>query len=368
MSLASALFAVAVASILLYLIPRVVQRRAVLAESTADDRFSADMRLVEVVAFDSPVDDRSVRGPLLDPVSARRRREALNMKRPANVVAARITVRDLERARAGHLARIEGRAAVIRIQRVVLVGLLAIAGVSWVAGLTGVFAWGWALVPTLLTVGVIAVGVKLSSASRHADLVERRKIAAIDSRLRVLRGDVAAAKTPAKKAAVRTSAAGKSAAKTPARATNSMNAEVESAVPDRSAAEAPAAEVPVAPGADQTVGDERANAEGETAPRAARQRRDVVVAHDVPEAVVADARWEPVSIPAPTYTLKAKAPRPAIAADEDVLPRSEHLTAVPVRPTRARILNGVDTTDDAETPATPVLDIDSALARRAAGA
>ncbi len=363
MSLASALFAVAVASILLYLIPRVVQRRAVLAESTADDRFSADMRLVEVVAFDSPVDDRSVRGPLLDPVSARRRREALNMKRPANVVAARITVRDLERARAGHLARIEGRAAVIRIQRVVLVGLLAIAGVSWVAGLTGVFAWGWALVPTLLTVGVIAVGVKLSSASRHADLVERRKIAAIDSRLRVLRGDVAAAKAPAKKAAVRTSAAGKSAAKAPARATNSMNAEVESAVPDRSAAEAPAV-----PGAGQTVGDERANAEGETAPRAARQRRDVVVAHDVPEAVVADARWEPVSIPAPTYTLKAKAPRPAIAADEDVLPRSEHLMAVPVRPTRARILNGVDTTDDAETPATPVLDIDSALARRAAGA
>ncbi len=363
MSLASALFAVAVASILLYLIPRVVQRRAVLAESTADDRFSADMRLVEVVAFDSPVDDRSVRGPLLDPVSARRRREALNMKRPANVVAARITVRDLERARAGHLARIEGRAAVMRIQRAVLVGLLAIAGVFWVAGLTGVFAWGWALVPTLLTVGVIAVGVKLSRASRHADLVERRKIASIDSRLRVLRGDVAAAKAPAKKAAVRTSAAGKSAAKVPARATNSMNAEVESVVPDRSAAEAPAV-----PGAGQTVGDERANAEGETAPRAARQRRDVVVAHDVPEAVVADARWEPVSIPAPTYTLKAKAPRPAIAADEDVLPRSEHLAAVPVRPTRARILNGVDTTDDAETPATPVLDIDSALARRAAGA
>lgn len=352
MSLASALFAVAVASILLYLIPRVVYRRAVLADSTVDDRFSAHMRLIDVNGLESPIDDRSVRGPVLDPVSAHRRREALNMKRPANVVAARITVRDLERARAGHLARIEGRAAVLRIQRAILVALLTIAAATWVAGLTGGFAWGWALIPTVLAGGVIVAGVKLSAARRHADLVERRKIAALESRLRVLRGEVVTAKLPATK-------------------TSGMNTPAATRVatePARSAAETSTANTPMSAGNDQTMSVERATAEDRTEVRAARQRRDVVVAHDIPEAVVADARWEPVRIPAPTYTLKAKAPRPAIAADEDVLPRSEHLTPVPVRPSRARILNAVETVDDSEAPSTPILDIDSALARRAAGA
>lgn len=331
MSLSSAVFALVVAIILLYLIPQAVHRRAVLAESTADDRFSPRMRMLPVDA-DAPVTlARSVRGPVLDPVSAKKRLEARDMKRPTAPVAARMTARDISAARAKHAARIAERAAAVRRRQILVLTLFAASVAMWIVGFTTNLSAAWALIPTTMLIAVLEAGRRVAASYRRADLASRKSIAMLERRLRQmnLRDEVAE----------------------PIPNTSPAD-DVEAPTAPKHAA-APVVEEEAAPVAE--VVEEEATKEEEPTP--------VVVAEDVPEAVVADVTWDPIVLPAPSYTLKATAQRPAITPDADVLPSREKLTSTPMRPMRASMLNAGEAEVDV-TPTAPAIDIDSALARR----
>lgn len=320
MSLSSAVFALLVAIVLLYLIPQAVQRRAVLAESTANDRFSPHMRVLNVTADGAPVTlARSVRGPVLDPVSAKRRTEAREMKRPTAPVAARMTARDISAARAKHAAQIAERAAAVKRHQILVGTLLALTLTLLVVGLTTNLSAAWALIPGGALGAVLEAGRRVAASYCRADLQARKSIAQLERRLR------------------------------------QMNLRDE--VPNTSPADevkAPAA--PKHAAAPVEVADE---VEAPSVVEAAL----VVEAREVPEAIVADVPWVPVAIPAPSYTLKASAPRPAIAPDADVLPSAEKAARVPLRPVRASMLNA-SPAEAEEAYEAPAIDIDSALARR----
>lgn len=328
MSLSSAVFALLVAIVLLYLIPQAVQRRAVLAESTADDRFSPHMRVLNVTADGAPVTlARSVRGPVLDPVSAKRRTEAREMKRPTAPVAARMTARDISAARAKHAAQIAERAAAVKRRQILAGTLLALTLTLLVVGLTTNLSAAWALIPGGALIAVLEAGRRVAASYRRADLQARKSIAQLERRLRQM----------------------------------NLRDEVAEPIPNTSPAddvEAPAA--PKHAAAPVEVEDE---VEDEAEAPSVVEAAPVVEAREVPEAIVADVQWDPIAIPAPSYTLKASAPRPAITPDADVLPSAEKAARVPMRPVRASMLNA-SPAEAEEAYEAPAIDIDSALARR----
>lgn len=330
MSLSSAVFALLVAIVLLYLIPQAVQRRAVLAESTADDRFSPHMRVLNVTAEGTPVTlARSVRGPVLDPVSAKRRTEAREMKRPTAPVAARMTARDISAARAKHAAQIAERAAAVKRRQILAGTLLALTLTLLVVGLTTNLSAAWALIPGAALVAVLEAGRRVAASYRRADLQARKSIAQLERRLRQM----------------------------------NLRDEVAEPIPNTSPAddvEAPAA--PKHAAAPVEIEDEIED-EVETEAPSVVEAAPVVEAREVPEAIVADVQWDPIAIPAPSYTLKASAPRPAITPDADVLPSAEKAARVPMRPVRASMLNA-SAAEAEEAYEAPAIDIDSALARR----
>ncbi|WP_250505013.1 hypothetical protein [Bowdeniella massiliensis] len=328
MSLSSAVFALLVAIVLLYLIPQAVQRRAVLAESTADDRFSPHMRVLNVTADGAPVTlARSVRGPVLDPVSAKKRTEAREMKRPTAPVAARMTARDISVARAKHAAQIAERAAAVKRRQILAGTLLALTLTLLVVGLTTSLSAAWALIPGGALIAVLEAGRRVAASYRRADLQARKSIAQLERRLRQM----------------------------------NLRDEVAEPIPNTSPAddvEAPAA--PKHAAAPVEVEDE---VEDEAEAPSVVEAAPVVEAREVPEAIVADVQWDPIAIPAPSYTLKASAPRPAITPDADVLPSAEKAARVPMRPVRASMLNA-SPAEAEEAYEAPAFDIDSALARR----
>ncbi|OKL54766.1 hypothetical protein BSZ39_02465 [Bowdeniella nasicola] len=324
MSLSSAVFAFAVAIVLLYLIPQAVHRRAVLAESTADDRFSPRMRMLPVDA-DAPVTlARSVRGPVLDPVSAKKRLEARDMLRPTAPVAARMTARDISAARAKHAARIAERAAAVRRRQILAATLLGLSVLLWVVGFATSISWAWALIPTALLAAVLEAGRRVAASYRRADLASRKSIAMLERRLRQMQ----------------------------------LRDNVAEPIPNTSPADD--VEVPTAP---KHAAAPEIEQESVPEPEIDETSAPMVVAEEVPEAVVADVSWDPVVLPAPSYTLKATAPRAAITPDEDILPSGEKLTRTPMRPTRPSMLNAGEAEAEVAPPA-PAIDIDSALARR----
>ena len=328
MSLSSAVFALLVAIVLLCLIPQAVQRRAVLAESTADDRFSPHMRVLNVTAAGTPVTlARSVRGPVLDPVSAKKRTEAREMKRPTAPVAARMTARDISVARAKHAAQIAERAAAVKRRQILAGTLLALTLTLLVVGLTTSLSAAWALIPGGALIAVLEAGRRVAASYRRADLQARKSIAQLERRLRQM----------------------------------NLRDEVAEPIPNTSPAddvEAPAA--PKHAAAPVEVEDE---VEDEAEAPSVVEAAPVVEAREVPEAIVADVQWDPIAIPAPSYTLKASAPRPAITPDADVLPSAEKAARVPMRPVRASMLNA-SPAEAEEAYEAPAFDIDSALARR----
>lgn len=254
------------------------------------------------------------------------------MKRPTAPVAARMTARDLSAARAKRAAEIAERSAAIK-RRQVLAGSLASAALilALLAGF-GVLSWAWMLIPTAALVAVLEAGRRVAASYREADLKARKTMAALERRMRALNARDA---RPAPRAG------GQSASAAP---------ELESTAQGESA---------TGQAADNPSGATEARAEESTS-APARDSAPVIVASDVPEAVVGEVRWDPVAVPAPSYTLKAPAPRRTIEPHADTLPSEEKAAAVPARPTTARMLNATDDqADDAS-----VIDVDSALARR----
>lgn len=318
--MSSAIFLIAVACVLLYLVPWAVQRRAILADSTVDDRFSPHMQLLAISGERLVHQPGAARGPVLEPRSAKRRSEAFAMKRPTAPATARITAQQLHAARERRSAEIKLRNAAIKRRQILTLTLLALTVI--VAGLGGasvISAW-WTLLPGALLAAVLVQGRRVAISYANADRKRDRRIDELERRLGHLqaRGHQTLTEIGAKR--------------------------IDKHEDDASASSA-----------------ERRSETADAKPAV----RAAITASDVPDAVIADATWEPVAIPAPTYTLKATAVRPPLKPDADVLPKAEKATSVPMRPKRATMLNGSDA-DDGVADQEPVFDLDSALARRRA--
>jgi len=300
-----------------YLVPTLVNSRQQLAEARVEDRFSTTLRVVGTGATArraSPGEHhgtRENRPYLHDP---RRRTEAPAVNRPTTPSErAAAEARRLAAARAARAAEISRRKAAAR-RRLVLTLLLAAAGTAgWSA--VGVSGMSVALgaVPTVLLVVVLVLGRRAAKIAARRNAADRAAMARLEVRAEPRR------------------------------------------VATRPAAPAPREEPAVEAPAQETA----APAVEEEAPTAA--------------APATGAPWTPVPVPAPSYTLKAAAPRrdiapyeapqpePVVAATEPVL--ESGLAGSPYAP--------VADPQPLEAPAPLVgpergLDLDSVLARRRA--
>lgn len=293
------------------------------------------------------------------------------MNRPAvrNVRALR-TERELVRARRAHAQARERRRAAASHRSVVacaLVGVLL--GVGVVAALT-VLPWWPALVPAALLAASMAAGRRAALAGQEAERRERRRIAELEAELERLTGQcstqVAASAGPQK--ATQTDkpaqAAPLEAAHDPAATAARQEATASGSARGEVTKEATAAE-PVAsarvtePGAVAVRQQEKtapaAQTSVSTAPKSARVVREAST-QTPPQG------WQPVQVPAPTYTLVATAPRRRV---EDLEEAAAPSVPVPMRPKAVRSLA---TREVGEEPRQPI-DLDAVLQRRrAAGA
>lgn len=242
------------------------------------------------------------------------------MKRPTAPATARITAQQLRAAREGRKAELKRRNEAIKRRQILTLTLLALTVITaGLAALSVMSAW-WIALPGALLGAVLIQGRRVAIAYAASDAKRDRRIEELERRLGHLQ-------------------ARSHQTLTDLGATRVAKDDADQLLPRVSDGEGMPAEKPATRGS--------------------------VTASDVPEAVIADATWEPVTIPAPTYTLKATAVRPPLKPAADVLPAAERETAVPLRPTRATMLNGADEDVTVE-PAKPVFDLDSALARRRA--
>lgn len=307
-----------------YLIPFLVRRREVLAESRVSDRFSQHLRLVDPA--EPPHTEAAHRSEtrvlVHGPEVSRRRTEALAMIRPTAPAANRVNARELALARAARAGSLSRRAAAARRRRTLSATVAVAALAIWAAVALGALAWGWTLLPTAALGGVVYVGRRAALVAAQQDARDRAEMARLDQRLRLCRDE---ARAPGPKPAQ------------PAVAPDAEPAQVE-----------PAAPVDFA---DLMEGDAPAVAEE---PRHARRP------------AVADSSWTPRAVPLPTYTLKQEAPRrnaePFVAAAFN-----DAGVRVPVRPTAtAPTSSAGDEAEAAEEAPAPAFDLNSVLARRRA--
>ncbi|WP_176554660.1 hypothetical protein [Georgenia sp. 311] len=301
-----------------YLVPTLVNSRQQLAEARVEDRFSTTLRVVGTGATarrPSPGEHhgtRENRPYLHDP---RRRTEAPAVNRPTTPSErAAAEARRLAAARAARAAEISRRKAAAR-RRLVLTLLLAAAGAAgWSAvGVSGM-SLALGVVPTVLLVVVLVLGRRAAKVAARRNAADRAAMARLELRAEPRRVVTRPAVTAPR---------------------------------EEPAVEAPAQEA-VAPAVEE-------------------------VAPTVTAPATTGAPWTPVPVPAPSYTLKAAAPRRDIApyeAPEPVVARTvtepvleSGLAGSPYAP--------VADPQPQEAPAPLVgpargLDLDSVLARRRA--
>ncbi len=293
------------------------------------------------------------------------------MNRPAvrNVRALR-TERDLVRARRAHAQARERRRAAASHRSVVacaLVGVLL--GVGVVAALT-VLPWWPALVPAALLVASMAAGRRAVLAGQQAERRERRRIAELEAELERLTGQcptqVAASLVPQKAAQTEEAAqtapleAAHDPAATAARQEVAASGTARGEVTKEAVATRPTASAEVRePGTVAVQEREKAAPAAQTsvstAPKAARLVREAST-QTPPQG------WQPVQVPAPTYTLVATAPRRRV---EDLEETAAPSAPVPMRPKAVRSLAAREVGEEPRQP----IDLDAVLQRRrAAGA
>lgn len=242
------------------------------------------------------------------------------MKRPTAPATARITAQQLRAARQRRSAEMKRRNEAIKRRQVLTLTLLGLTVLTVALGAFSVLSPWWLIVPGGLLSAVLIQGRRVAIAYARADAKRDRRIDELERRLDHLQARSLRALTDLGATRVQKDEGGELIENT---------------------------------GAHQASRGVKTAAQGS------------VTASEIPEAVIADATWEPVAIPAPTYTLKATAVRPPLKPEADVLPAAERETGVPLRPTRATMLNG-SPADEAAAPERPVFDLDSALARRRA--
>ncbi|MDO5494231.1 MAG: hypothetical protein Q4G64_00785 [bacterium] len=318
-----------------YLVPHLTRRQAVVAESRIEDRFSPMLRLVEPVAAPALAERRAEhRVPVLKPEIAQRRTEALAMIRPTAPDSRRVNARELAAARASRAAAISVRAAAGRRRLVLTAVLAALAALLWVLVSTGTLAWGWAVVPTLLAIGVGYLAVQAMLEDRAADAKARAEISRFDQRLRLFRSEEARAESVA---AVDISFEEILA---PYEGTHSSEPHIDLDAPPKHARH-------LEPSVFLEIGEDE---------ESRRAQRPV----DAPLPQEGGPEWTPVPVPVPTYTLKADVPR---REAEAWAPEASPSGAVPERPTQAAPSSGMPV----EEAQTFVLD-DVLARRRASGA
>lgn len=327
-----------------YLVPHLVRDREVLVESRVEDRFSANLRLIDPAAARPSVHAGSNRVLVHPSPTAQRRTEALAMIRPTAPVAQRANARQLATARAKRAAEISRRSAAGRRRTLVVVLLAGLAVGVWAAVITGPVAWGWGLPPTALLGGTGYLAIRMFLGDRAANDKARSEMARLDQRLRLFRTEEAAAPAPARR--------------TPSfeEIVSGGGAHAE---PVELADEKPSHARPgVLPDWDVT--------EVEAEPLEGGR---IVGAHRAPvEPVITGDTWTPVPVPAPTYTMKTEVPRRTISPYDDEVwaEDSDAADQVPARPSRSAppFLDADAVEEEAQT-----FDLNDVLARRrAAGA
>ncbi|WP_324650605.1 hypothetical protein [Georgenia sp. H159] len=372
-----------------YLVPHLVQSRHQLAQARVEDRFSGTLRVVTTGAAarrPSPGEHHGVRESrpyLHDP---RRRTEAPAVNRPTTPSErAAAEARRLAATRAARAAEISRRKAAAR-RRLVLTVLLLLASVGgWLAFGVASASVVLGIVPTVLLTTVLVLGRRAAKIAARRNAADRAAMARLQVR-------PAARTRPEQGNGARPAGAGASRAHgattgetTTGAATTGSGATAAGAEPTVAHAPAVGDDVAVTAG---TGGD--ATATTDAAAATAGTGRDATATTDAAAAVDADAvaeessvpqladterGWTPVPVPAPSYTLKAPAPRRDIApyeapAQEPVAAEAavEHavtsgLAGSPYAPVLEPELVAPQTPD---MPPARGLDLDSVLARRRA--
>ncbi|WP_196716858.1 hypothetical protein [Actinomyces trachealis] len=375
----------------LYLLPTLVGRREMMGSSRSEDRYSAQLR---ILATEVPESDEVCSAGHGHAQIFESRPEVKVLDRPAvrNVRSLRVE-RELEQARATHLAnRARRRRAAERRALVVLALLASSVVMLMVAAFTTLPWWGGLFAPAVTAV-TFAYGRWATKQDQAGDQREMRRVAALQRELGAIVGLERARRTvpPGRSAqsarsamSARSAVSGRSAFS--ARSTMSAR----SALSGRSAWSTPSAASPamaVAP--HEPVRTAASPADAHAAPahfahmpksgRVAATPESVPtnpVAHEVPvekqkvsppEVELAAATppqgWSPVKVPAPTYTLAGRAPRRKVvdAGFEEGVDLS---VRTPLRPkaVRSLSLDGIEVEEHAFHP----IDLDAVLARRRA--
>lgn len=326
-----------------YLLPFLVGRREMMGLAHAEDRYSAELRVLATGEHPPSADEACAGGAHAQ--IFRRRPEVKAMNRPAvrNVRALR-TERELARARRVHEDGRRRRAEAASHRAVVASVLLGVTlGVLVVAAVT-VLPWWTALVPAVLLIGSMAAGRRAAVVAQESERRERRRIADLQRRLEAVSGDAPRVAATGEARSSAASGAGperpttrKREQEKPAAVASQEREEIASpvtvdAVPQRTLAS------PAPERATGSAGADRGEAATSTPPQG----------------------WTPVHVPAPTYTLAARAPRRHFEAPAEEQAAS---APVPARPHNARSFSPSDAADEV---AHKTINLDAALERRRA--
>ncbi len=363
-----------------YLLPFLVARREVMSLSNADDRYSSELRVLATGGSTAADEACASSGHAQ---IFRRRPEVRAMNRPAvrNVRALR-TERELARARRLHQTNREQRRVAASHRALVAGALLAAAAILWLVGGLGLMPWWPAIVPTALLGVSMVGGRKASVASAAAERRERQRIAEIERELESLVGRPAVPAFVAPGTAENLGAALRAAQEPRAAQEQAVDAEQRADSQEQSPSQATQAQGDLdesAPGQEgasrEDSSQEQGDRSGRTASRfagdagrasgeGAASDREPALRWDTGEdgSQTPPQGWHPVHVPAPTYTLVARAPRRQFEAPAEEALESESVS-VPARPQSVRALatSGVEDEQDFQP-----IDLDKVLERRRA--
>lgn len=170
-----------------YLLPYLVGRREVMGQSNSEDRYSAELRVLETSDEPSAADEACTRSG--HATIFRRPPEVRAMNRPTvrNVRSVR-TERELAQARRARNEAREARRAAAGRRAAVFAVLVAVSASLWIVGLATPVPWWPALIPTALLGVSLMAGRRAAIAAAAAEGRERRRIAALERELLLLTG------------------------------------------------------------------------------------------------------------------------------------------------------------------------------------
>ncbi|RAX19038.1 MULTISPECIES: hypothetical protein [unclassified Actinomyces] len=364
-----------VAVLAVYLLPFLVGRREAMSMANAEDRYSSGLRLLATGS--AAVSGEGCGGG--HAMIFRRRPEVRAMNRPEvrNVRALR-KERELVRLRQAHERARERRRVAASHRATVALILLGVTAGTVVVAAVSVMPWWVVAIPGALLGGSALAGRRAARASAASDRRERRRIAALERELTALTGSSAAsrlladASVKADEQAQPRHDAEAPAQETAAQATDARETAVQETEAAAVASDAVERDEPtVAAGVQEgsEPGDKATPAEASTEePTAPPEVVDAETRGDQREAkapATPPQGWHPVSVPAPTYTLAARAPRRSYEP-----PAEEPFDSAPVpeRPRSAHAYPIADPEVGADEPVFHPIDLEAVLERRRAGA